>query len=88
MDESIFLKVADATTAKQAWEILKNSLQGVDKVKRVQLQTLRGEFEALRMKDSESILDYCLRVKALVSQLNRYGEIIEYVCVVEKILCS
>ncbi|KAL4377039.1 hypothetical protein GQ457_02G041930 [Hibiscus cannabinus] len=38
MDDSMFVKVANANTAKEAWEILQNSLQGVDKVKKVRLQ--------------------------------------------------
>ena len=49
---------------------------------------LRGDFEALQIKDSESISDYCSRVKVIVSQLKRYGKDIEDVYVVEKILCS
>ncbi|XP_070052528.1 uncharacterized protein [Nicotiana tomentosiformis] len=77
LDDAMFEKVADTTTSKEAWGILQNSLQGVDKVRKVKLQTLRSDFEVLKMKESESISDYCSKVKAVVNQLRRYGEDIE-----------
>ncbi|KAL0455301.1 UNVERIFIED_CONTAM: hypothetical protein Slati_0869300 [Sesamum latifolium] len=88
LDDTVFEKVASATTSKEAWETLAKSLQGVDKVKKVRLQSLRGEFEALRMNESDAILDYCSRVKTVVNQLKRYGDKIDDVRVLEKILHS
>ena len=72
LDEFMFEKVPYATTAKQACEILINSFKGVDKVIRVRLQTLKEKFEALKMKNSESISDYFSRVLVVVNQIRRY----------------
>ncbi|RDY05546.1 hypothetical protein CR513_10606, partial [Mucuna pruriens] len=61
---------------------------GVDKVKKVPLQTLRGGFESLRLKESESNLDFGNRVMMVVNQIKCYKEKMEDICVVEKILRS
>ena len=68
LDATNFEKITCATTAKEAWEILKISFKRVIKVMRVHHQTLKGEFEALQMKSSELILDYFSRVLSIVNQ--------------------
>jgi gag-polypeptide of LTR copia-type len=88
VDESGFEKIAGATTSNEAWNILEKVFKGTDRVKQVRLQTLRGELESIKMKESESVSDYITRVQAVVNQLIRNGEALTDARVVEKILRS
>jgi gag-polypeptide of LTR copia-type len=46
----------------------------VDRVKQIKLQTLRDEFEILRMNMTEGVSDYITRVHTITNQLKRNGE--------------
>ena len=48
--ESIFPRIVAATKSKEAWDILKTTFQGMEKVKTTKLQMLRRDFETLHMK--------------------------------------
>ncbi|GAU51853.1 hypothetical protein TSUD_416370 [Trifolium subterraneum] len=88
LDEDTFEKVSGAKTAKEAWEKLQTSYKGADQVKKVGLQTLRKEFEALHMKESELISDYFSRVLTVTNNLKRNGEKYDDVRIMEKVLRS
>nr|KYP69343.1 hypothetical protein KK1_008532 [Cajanus cajan] len=86
VDYSIFGKIANAKTAKEAWNILKLSYKGVEKAQKSKLQSLRREYERYEMSNSESVEQYFSRVTDLVNKMRVYGEDIPESKVVEKII--
>jgi hypothetical protein len=48
---------------------LQEAYQGNDQVKVIKLQTLKREFENLKMQEAENVSDYCVRVKDVVNTI-------------------
>ncbi|KAK3022536.1 hypothetical protein RJ639_047474 [Escallonia herrerae] len=65
---------------------MKKKYQGNTRAKRVQLQALRREFEALQMNFGESVSEYFSRATAIANKMRIHGEKLEDVTIVEKIL--
>ncbi|XP_038895795.1 uncharacterized protein LOC120083961 [Benincasa hispida] len=84
----MFETIANVETSKAAWDKLQSTHRGADRVKKVWLQTLCGEFESLQMKETEVIAEYHTKVMVVVNQLRRNGEEIIDVRVMEKVLRS
>ncbi|XP_063945046.1 uncharacterized protein LOC135151491 [Daucus carota subsp. sativus] len=84
--EDILLTIADKETAKEAWEAIKTMCMGVERVKEAKVQTLKGEFESLVMKESEKIDDFCMKLSGIVTNIRVLGETLEESSVVRKIL--
>lgn len=55
MSNSNFTKVMNIKTTKEMWDKLISIYQGDDQVKNVKLQTLRRNFESLKMNEEEVI---------------------------------
>ena len=55
LKNSVFTKVMRCNTAKQAQDKLKMIYEGASKVKESKLQTYKGQFESLKMKEEENI---------------------------------
>ena len=67
---------------------MKTKYQGNTRVKRAQLQALRRDFEVLEMKIGESVTDYFFRVMVVANDMRNYGEDMQDVKIVEKILST
>ena len=60
LTETVFVKVMHCDIEKEVCDKLKNIYKGDDKVKGAKLDTYRGQFENLKMKEEENIEAYLL----------------------------
>ncbi|KAJ9551322.1 LOW QUALITY PROTEIN: hypothetical protein OSB04_015367 [Centaurea solstitialis] len=86
--EDILLQVAKKKTAKEVWDSLKMRYLGIDRVQKARLHSLKSDFEALRMKDGESIDEFAGKLSSMVSKYNSLGATLEDGVLVRKLLDS
>ena len=75
-------------SAKDIWDKLQNIYEGDSKVKEAKLQTYRGQFEQLKMKEYKNITAYFLRFDETVNVIIGLGEEIKESVIVQKVLRS
>jgi hypothetical protein len=73
LSDTIFTKVAHCKSTKDIWDKIRNIYEGDSKVKEAKLQTYRGQFEQLKMKEDEDIAAYFLRVDETVNAIIGLG---------------
>src|ERR1700729_332907 len=88
ISQTEFMKVMHYKSAKEIWEKIVTSYEGDEQVKRAELQTLRIQYETLKMYNDESVANYFLRVDEVVNCMKNLGEEIKEAIVVEKVLRS
>jgi hypothetical protein len=88
LSETIFTKVAHCKSTKEIGDKLQNIYEGDTKVKETQLQTYRGQFEQIKMKEDENIAAYFLRFDKIVTAIIGLGEEIKEYVIVQKVLRS
>ena len=67
-----------------AWEKLKIVYEGSIKVKQSKIQTYKGQFESIKLKEEENIAEYLLRVDDIVNPIRSLGVEIKEKEVIEK----
>eukprot|EP00253_Pinus_taeda_P016292 PITA_16292 len=88
LSQSEFVKVMQFKSAKEIWDKIVLSYEGDDQVKRAKFQTLRIQYENLKMYNDESVANYFLHVDEIVNCMKNLGEEIKETVVVEKVLRS
>ncbi|GAV64933.1 UBN2 domain-containing protein [Cephalotus follicularis] len=77
VNEVSFERISSSKSAKEAWDTLNAAYNGEEKIKLVRLQTLRCEFDSLKMNDSETVEEFYNPVITLVNQIKVNEENIE-----------
>jgi hypothetical protein len=78
--------IASKATTHIAWEAIKTSRVGDDRVHKSKARTLKREFNAIKFRFGESVDDFAVWINSLVNQLVVLGEGLEEEMIVQKIL--
>jgi hypothetical protein len=73
LSPTIQSKVICCNSDKEVWDKLKNIYEGDEKFKQVKIQLHRAKFENMKMKESENIVAYLLRVDEVINSITRLG---------------
>jgi hypothetical protein len=88
LSDTVFNNVAHCKSAKEIWDKLQTIYEEYSKVKATKLQTYRGQFKQLKMKEDEDIAAYFLRVNETVNAIIGLLEEIKEFVIVQKVLRS
>ena len=69
LTKSKFIKVMHCRFAKQIWDKLQNVYEGDEKVKQAKIQTQRGKFKSMKMREEEDVVAYFLQVDEIVNTI-------------------
>ena len=83
-----FHRISHITVAKEAWEILETTYEGIKKVKDTKLQMLTTRSEELKMSEDESFDSFYSKLNEVVVEKFNLGEKTEDSKIVRKILRS
>ena len=86
--EALILQVGELDTAKKVWDAIKARHLGADRVREARLQTLKADFDRLKMKETESIDDFVGKLSEISSKSAALGENLDEPKLVKKFLSS
>jgi hypothetical protein len=84
----VYVKFMHYISAKEISEKLQSIYEGDAKVKTTKSQTLRGQFEQLKMKEDGNIAAYFLRVDETMNAILGLGEEVDEYIIFQKVLRS
>ncbi|GKA40034.1 zinc finger, CCHC-type containing protein [Tanacetum coccineum] len=88
LPQDMLMQVAQYTTAKEVWNLIKAKHLGADLVQKACLQTLRSELETLKMKPHESTSEFAGKLSSIQAKFKSLGGTLKDKVLVRKLLNS
>ena len=88
LSKDLLLQVASKKTAAEVWASLKARFVGADRVRAARLGTLRGEFEMLRMAESDTLDGFAGKLGGMAARFAGLGSTLDGAAMVKKLLDS
>ncbi|XP_022032854.1 uncharacterized protein LOC110933963 [Helianthus annuus] len=88
LPEDMIIQVASCKSAKEIWDALKTRHVGADRVQKSRLQTLKTEFEILKMKEDDTIDSFTARLNGILTRASTLGSTFDQPTLVRKLLSS
>nr|XP_048335976.1 uncharacterized protein LOC125423972 [Ziziphus jujuba var. spinosa] len=85
---AVFTKIINIKSPKEVWNKLKLEFEGNNKVKSVNLRTLKREFDLIKMKEGENIKEYALRLLDVANKIRFLGQDFPDENIIEKLFIS
>ena len=85
LSDELLMQVAKKKTGKEVWDSLKARFVGAERVKDARLQTLKAEFNALDMKEEETVDEFAGKLTAMSVKYGNLGGTLEDAAMVKKL---
>jgi hypothetical protein len=85
LPEDLLMQVAKNTTAKEVWDCLKARFIGADRLRDVRMQSLKSDFDALRMQEGETLDQYAGKLAGIYVRYSSLGGTLNDATLVKKL---
>jgi hypothetical protein len=86
LSDDLLMQVTKKKTGREVWQLLKARFVGAERVRDARLQTLKAEFDALRMKEEETVDEFSGRLTTMSVRFGNLGGTLEESVMVKKLL--
>ena len=86
IDNETLLRVAEKETAADVWAALRSMHVGVERVREARIQSLKSDFDNLKMSEAESVDEFAEKFMMIVGRIRELGDAMDEKYVVKKLL--